>query len=119
MKRTTRRRLGLALVIAGLVAIMGGCSSNSNPAQTVKTVVQPLSAQQIADKIGCGDFVQKGPAQMYVIDSGTCVLDGVKYGIDTFASTDVRDNWLKIAQNYGVVPKWETATAIIYKATVQ
>jgi len=31
MKRTTRRRLGLALIVAGLIAIMGGCSNAITP----------------------------------------------------------------------------------------
>lgn len=121
MKKTTKRRWGLALIAAGTIAILSSCSSNesSDPGGTVITIKQPITAQQVAAKIGCGSFKQLGPAQMYVIDSGTCVIDGVKYGIDTFASTAVRDSWLKIAQNYGVVPKWETATAIIYKATKQ
>lgn len=118
MKKTTKRRVGLAAIVAGTIMLLSACSSN-DPAGTVVTVKQPLTAHQIADKIGCGSFTQLGPAQMYVVDSGTCMLDGVKYGIDTFATTAVRDSWLKIAQNYGVVPKWETATAVIYKATKQ
>jgi hypothetical protein len=117
MKRTTKRRLGLAAIIAGVIMIMGGCSSNesNDPDGTVVTVQQPLTAHQIADKIGCTQF--KGlpvTGVLYVVNLGTCYRDGKKYAIDTFATTAARDAWLKVSENFGVVPKWETATAVIY-----
>jgi hypothetical protein len=126
MKRTTRRRLGLALVIAGLVAIMGGCSSNESkdPAGTVVTVRQPLTAAQVAAKIGCGSFVHDSRAKqgqhLFTADAGTCVIDGVTYGVNTFVTTAGRDAWLKAAGSlFGIKPKWETPYAVIYKATHQ
>lgn len=121
MKKTTRKRIGLAAVIAGLVMIMGaGCSSNesSDPGGTVVTVQQPLSAKDVATKIGCSEFLQgaKPKVNLFaVIDSGACWIGKDKYGIDTFASTAARDRWTKGAADLlGVVPKWETADAVIY-----
>lgn len=43
----------------------------------------------------------------------------MRYGVDTFPSQDVRDTWIKTAANLGVVPVWEGATWVAYKATSQ
>lgn len=85
---------------------------------SVTVVQQPKSAGQVADQIGCTDFVEADPGSSgMVVTDGTCVKGGVKYAIDTFASQTVRDEWIQKAEVFGVVPKWETATSVTYKST--
>jgi hypothetical protein len=89
----------------------------SAPSPTPKpvAVVQPPSAKDVAGQLNCTSFTDQGKSQAGgVIDSGTCYIDGAKYGIDTFASKSARDAWLVAAENYGVSPKWETDTSVTY-----
>lgn len=119
--RRNNRQLGIivvgivfaALVVAvAIVVTMSGKNVN-----TLTTVQQPPTAAQVANQFGCTGFKDIGPSQAGgVIDSGTCMKGGVKYALDTFPSTAIRDSWLKEAEQLGVNPLQETSTAVIYKS---
>jgi|SRR5690242_5626819 len=123
------RNRGALIVIASALAVMlvgavvAGISTNfghkSGTSQV--TMVQPASAKGVADSLNCTGFKDLGGGmpsglgeKLYVVDSGYCFIDGKKYAIDTFASQQVRDQWLPLAETLGVVPKWETTTSVTY-----
>jgi hypothetical protein len=120
-----KRVAGLLVLFAGLVMILSSCGHSSNHAGTSirpsssatnapVAMKQPESASDIALSLNCKDFVDHGKAQLFSIDSGVCYIGSKKYAINTFASKAGRDAWLKAAKTYGVVPRWETATAVVY-----
>lgn len=114
----------LAVVIAVCLAVIftaGGSNGNSNGGAQLQSVAQPPSAKEVADNLGCGKFKDLGPGHpsglgvyLYITDSGSCWIGTHKYGIDTFADKGVRDQWLAAAEPFGVVPKWETDTSVVY-----
>lgn len=110
-----------AVVCLAMVYIIWavGFQGNSSSASTLTIVQQPASAAAVAQQAGCDNFKDKGPSEAGgVVDSGTCSMIGVKYGVDTFATKDARDSWLVMASKYGVSPKLETDTSVIYKSVV-
>jgi hypothetical protein len=54
-----------------------------------------------------------------VADSGTAYQGSERIGIDTFATTTVRDDWIHTSASFGVVPLVEGGTWVAYKATDQ
>ena len=113
----------LAVIIGGLIYVLGGSSTPAESAGSVHpvAVVQPVSAQSLANAVNCQHFTDLGPSQLGgAVDSGICYIGKTKYGINTFESTDSRDNWLKLANEISpVVPKWETPNGVIYVASDQ
>jgi hypothetical protein len=107
----------VSVIVLGIAIIVSILSSNNWSPNVVVPVAQPNTASQVAASISCSSF-QSGAtgASGMVITAGTCSKDGVKYAVDTFASQDVRDAWLKAAEPLGVVPAWETSTSVIYKS---
>lgn len=123
--------LSVALVISFLCFFLSGCSSPHAkpiaPKHTPSTssavpvaITQPPTAKDVATTLHCKRFRDKGASPLGgVVTSGICHMGGVKYGIDTFASKDARDNWLKMAERLGVTPMWETDTAVIYTSIMK
>jgi hypothetical protein len=91
------------LGVVGVVTVVKGNPDTFNPP----------SIQQVATSFGCTDFQDHGPALM-TTDSGSCWINGRKYGINTFASIEDRDDWLNAAEKLGVNPKYYSATAVLY-----
>jgi hypothetical protein len=80
-------------------------------------VQQPPSAKTVASQLDCTRFHDLGgKSDVGVVDSGSCWIGTKKYAINTFAGPSSRDVWLKEAEPFGVVPKWETSTSVIYKS---
>lgn len=111
----------LAVIVVGV--IIAGFSTNfgHNSGSSQDTMVQPASAKKVADSLNCTRFKDLGGGmpsglgeRLYVVDSGYCFIGDKKYAIDTFASKGVRDQWLPLAEQLGVVPKWETDTSVTY-----
>lgn len=112
--------IGVVLAFALLIlvpAIVIFVSKQNPPSDAPQAVQQPATAAQVAQKLGCTGFKtgDVGGSGM-VVSAGTCTKNDVKYAIDTFASKDVRDAWLKEAEKLGVNPKWESATSVTYKS---
>ena len=103
----------ISLLCIAILCVLLATSSNDTPA----LVQLPKSAGEVADQLDCTGFQEFSPGSSgMVVTAGTCMKDGVKYAIDTFASQDVRDAWLQTAEKLGVVPTWETATSVTYKS---
>jgi hypothetical protein len=112
----------VAVITGGLIYVLGGSSTAAQSAGSLRPVVvvqseQPASAQAIATAVNCNHFTDLGPGHLLSIDSGDCYINGKKYGVNTFATKDARDSWLKIAETLGVNPKWETDTSVVYPST--
>lgn len=103
----------VAIAIAGVNILTHRTPANPN---AVSAVPQPQTASQIAASENCVKFTDlfKPGGDASVLDAGSCYVGGKKYAIDTFASPTSRDAWLKLAEPFGVVPKWETATSVTY-----
>lgn len=128
----------VAVFVAGTISLSacGGSSPSSSQQDQKPTVVtnatqgetgkpsrapyvpvavqQPPTAEDVATALHCGKFKDLGAGELYVTDSGSCYIGGKKYAIAAFVSTESRDSWLNLAEEYGVVPKWETATSVTY-----
>lgn len=103
------------IIAAGLVVWgVGGSNGSANGNVHLQTVTQPASAAQIAKNLNCTRFTDDGPAVVLSNDSGSCYIGSHKYGINTFPNQQARDSWLQSATQLGVVPKWETATSVVY-----
>lgn len=77
------------------------------------------SAEVVANGVHCIEFLNVavgGSVKGLVLDEGSCRIGNVRYAIDTFQSQASRDLWLKMAMPYGVVPKFETPNAVVYKS---
>jgi hypothetical protein len=107
----------LALLLPGVMLIAAACGgpSQTSAVQEVPVAVHIPTSAEVAKQIGCGRYKDLGPGALAgVVTSGTCWRDGKKYGIDTFASLSVRDEWLKTAERFGVSPEWKTSTSVVY-----
>jgi hypothetical protein len=105
----------VAAVLIGILVFVINFTSSSTG--TIQVVNQPATASQVAKDLNCLKFKDTGPAKGGgSIDTGYCYIGKQKYAINTFASQDVRDAWLKMAEPLGVSPKWETATSVTYKS---
>jgi hypothetical protein len=84
---------------------------------TPGSVEEITSARDVAGRIGCSRFKDTGSAAAgIVLDSGSCWIDGHKYGIDTFATLPAMNNWLTAASKFGVLPQWKVGTGVVYKS---
>jgi hypothetical protein len=108
----------VACILIGILIFTIKFTSDSS--STIQVVRQPATASQVAKDLNCTKFKDTGPAQAGgSIDTGYCFIGTQKYAINTFASVDVRDAWLKMAEPLGVNPKWETETSVTYKSVPQ
>jgi hypothetical protein len=99
-------------------------SSKTAAEQPEKVITLPPpavvpSAEVVARSLHCKKFLNigvGGGVQGIVLDEGSCYIGTVKYAIDTFQTSQIRDTWLKMAKPMGVVPAFETATSVTYKS---
>jgi hypothetical protein len=108
----------LAVIIAGCLAII--FTAGNGASGSIQSIYPP-SAQSVADNLNCASFKDYGGGmasglgeRLTYSDVGTCYVDGKKYAIATFASQDVRDEWVSLADQIGITPKWTTDTAVVY-----
>lgn len=125
IKYITLAILACLVMVIGIVLVLKHGNEPAQPSQTPSVqpsvtrlpvaMAQPVSAEQVASNLGCGNFTDLGPAAGYAVtDSGSCWINGKKYALDTFTSKEMRDAWLQAAEQLGVVPKWETPTSVTY-----
>lgn len=108
---------GIVMFLSIAVAVTGCGTSSSSSNSVSPTVVhsaQPASAQAVATAVNCDHFTDLGPGTALSTDTGVCDINGKSYHINTFATEDARNAWLKIAEAFGVVPKWETNNSVVY-----
>jgi hypothetical protein len=115
-----------ALFIVVICFLLTGCGG-SHPAITIQAtatpsapvpvaVTQPPTASEVAAQVHCRHFRDKGNSPVAgVVDSGVCWIAGKKYGVDTFMTKAARNLWLQTTEKFGLSPKWETDTAVVYK----
>jgi len=106
------------LVAASLITILILLAGFLHRSSTTPVAVkQPATASQVASQLNCKGFKDLGSAPAAgVVDSGSCYIGKVKYAMNTFANSNVRDAWIKMSAPFGVVPKWETPTSVTYKS---
>jgi hypothetical protein len=117
---------------AALVIFGAGCgSSAAQPAPSSSVprppvaeqptaVAQAQSARDIAAKLGGTRYTAQKvdkPNLYGMIEAGNFWIGGTKYAVETFTSVDGRDARIKIGAAFGIVPKWETSTSIVYLST--
>ena len=117
--------VALLVLVLGLVYIVSSCTSsapavNSSSIAPV-SVQQAQSAASVASSLGCGQYQESDMSSphIYVVDAGVCWIGGTKYGIDTFTSKTVRDEWIKAAGMLGVSVLKQNDTSVFYKASDQ
>ena len=123
--------IGTTFLLAALIVAVSGCGTSPDVSSSVTAPVtgnvvvaaqQPRisSASQVAAQLNCGKFHEASTSQPHisiVLDAGICWIGDTKYGIDTFASSESRDAWLKIASAFGMNPVLrESAFMVFYKA---
>src|ERR1700756_2753197 len=71
-------------------------AASTSAASAVQAVPQPETAKQAAASLGASGFTDCGPsgALAGVLDSGTAHYHGYRIGINTFAGSKQRDNWV-------------------------
>lgn len=115
------RVLVLALfAVAAVLAVvaLAGCSSGGAAGTTITSrdpTVQQIAAANGLTRVrdcGGGAFVQS---------SGIGWKNGVKYGVDTFSSTQARDSWLQLSKGFGGFPSTyqQGDTWVLYRAEDQ
>ena len=113
-------RYARTAAVAALAVVLAGCGGSSGGSgQTVTsgnpTVAQIASANHLTGVQKC----QGG--EMFVSSVAIGYKGGVKYGIDTFSSTEGRDSWLKVAKGFGGFPDTyqQGETWVLYRAEDQ
>lgn len=96
-------------------------AASTSSASAVKSVPQPETAEQAAASLGATRFTDCGASGSLagVVDSGTAHYHAYRIGIDTFAGSKQRDNWVSAAANLGVVPMFKGPNWVAYKAQSQ
>ena len=100
------RSLGTAVILLMLVAsvILGvlglaGCSSSASTASTP-------AAASVARQLGCSGIHAVGKGELYVYDEVKCTLNGHPVDVITFRTDTLRDNWIRIAEQFdGITAK--------------
>jgi hypothetical protein len=90
-----RKKIIVITVIAA--AITAGCGGSSLP--TDETGAPQLSA--VANSIGCMHLKPMSQPTMFASAEGNCKLHGRDIDLVTFATDKLRDNWEKVADNFG------------------
>jgi hypothetical protein len=119
----------IALIAAGL-SLFTIFSGDSQAPQTPASVSQekpvalpqPLTAQQVAEKLGGTGFtsfdVKSGVGPLFGMTSaGRFYKDGVHYAVNVFTTAQNRDAWIKVAEKMPMFsPKWLISTAVVYQS---
>ena len=81
----------------------------------LQKVKLPPTASDISNQLHGTNFTDLGkPGSTLVLDEGSFNIADKKYAVDTFVSSAVRDQWLKLAEPLGVVPTWVSPNAVVY-----
>ena len=81
----------------------------------LQKVKLPPTASDISNQLHGTNFTDLGkPQSTLVLDEGSFYMGSQKYAVDTFVSSAVRDQWLKLAEPLGVVPTWVSPNAVVY-----
>jgi len=99
----------------------GSPAASTSAPSAVQAVPQPETAEQAAASLGATGFTDcpASGSLAGVVDGGTARYHGYRIGIDTFAGTKQRDNWVSAAANLGVVPMFKGSNWVAYKAQSQ
>lgn len=84
-------------------------------------VAQPQSVAAVAKSVNCTRVKTYGTDDLMtsgygMVDSGTCYIGKGKYALNTFTTEAGMKKWVKDSAVLGVIPKWETKTAVVYKS---
>lgn len=110
----------LVFAVAAVVIALVVCGCGGGQGQTVTshdpTVLQIADANGLTRARDCGNA-----NPLFTTDTGIGYRGSVKYGIDTFASTEARDAWLKVAKDMGGFPSTyqQGDTWVLYRAEFQ
>jgi hypothetical protein len=123
----------VAVVVASIaiIAVASACGSSPEPSQAAQTprsqvaerpvpVTQSPSARDVAASLGGTGFTElkvDKPSIWGMVEQGNFWINGTRYCVETFSSTEGRDARIKVAEVFGIVPKWETSTSIVYVST--
>jgi uncharacterized protein YcsI (UPF0317 family) len=117
----------IALIAAGLslfTIFSGDSQAPQTPASVSQNapvpVQQPVTARDIAAKLGGTHFIPlqvTKPSLFGITDQGNFWIGSTKYCVETFGSVESRDARVKVMAAFGIVPKWMTATSIVYLST--
>jgi hypothetical protein len=99
---TTRKTRRVAAPIAAAAAgasllALTGCGSSPAPAQA------PPSAASIARQLGCTGVQPIRPPTLYAYDEADATCDGHGADIATFRTDQLRDNWVRIADQFSSI----------------
>jgi hypothetical protein len=101
----------IIIAILALLA-MAGCATEtdyakdsatpSSAAPSVSTGAQfTMTSQEAATNAECKGFTPDESLELYVKDSGRCVLNGAELHVLTFSTNEARDNYIRIAKQFG------------------
>jgi len=94
MKRTL---IALAAVL-GLAACSGGDNGGGG---SVGSNDGPVTAQSLAEKLGCSGFKAEDEPELFAAESASCDRNGTTVYIETFTQDDAQKNWLSAAKQAG------------------
>lgn len=138
MNTKARKATPFTVAVAIAIWILAGCSTSSSqpvvhtaarPSATASAqadvpveVQQPQTAADVVKDLHGTRFHEKSLGDARVLwgmtSGGTFYLRGQKYGVNVFHSEKLMRRWLKTAENYGVVPRYETHTAVVYPSVM-
>lgn len=137
-KQNTAKKSLFAVPIAIAIWILAGCSNTSPAPHPLSTphpqvvssqqsdrpveIKQPQTAADVVADLHGTRFQEKplGDARVLwgMTSGGTFYLHGQKYGVNVFNSEHLMRRWLRTAKQYGVVPRYETHTAVVYPSVL-
>ncbi|MDA0633883.1 hypothetical protein OUY22_10670 [Nonomuraea sp. MCN248] len=105
---TTYPRLAAYTLLAGLLVACtpGGGDGGYVAAGRQQAQAQPLTVEQLADKVGCAPRIQVDATD---IRTGYCKTDDGEFFVSTFATEGGKNDWMDQAPEYKphlVGPKW-------------
>lgn len=105
---TTYPRLAAFALMTGLLVACspGGGESSNLAAGKNQEQAQPLTVEQLADKVGCAPRIQVDAAD---IRTGYCKTDDGEFFVSTFATEEGKNEWMDQAPEYKphlVGPRW-------------
>jgi len=101
----------IIVVAAIAAAATAGCGGSSSLPKDA-TGAPKLSA--VAASIGCTGLKPYSQPAIYISATGRCKLGGRSVDLATFASDDLKQNWLKIATSFAPLVKDGPGWAAVY-----
>lgn len=103
MRTALRTTAALATAALALTACGTAAATTSNPgtppSQSVGTATWPTAAS-VAAQIGATGVEHSASPGLYASDEATATWHGRDVTITTFASAQLRDNWVKVAAQF-------------------